>query len=98
MYKTKLEQDFELIKLEQSISNMTSREIVKQLIDTLRELMMTKNQFSNIDELTLSQEFNLHRMQHSQLPKQDAINLLMEAKRQLMITQNVLSQFRKETR
>ena len=96
MYKTSLEQDFELIRLEQSICNMTNREIVERLIQTIKSLMITTNQFRNIDELTLSQQFEVHRMQQAQLSRQDAIKLLIEAKRQLMIKQSVLRRFKSE--
>ena len=96
MYKTSLEQDFELIRLEQSICNMTNREIVERLIQTLKSLMITTNQFRNIDELTLSQQFEVHRMQQAQLSRQEAINLLIEAKKQLMIKQSVLRRFKSE--
>ena len=96
MYKTSLEQNFELIRLEQSICNMTNREIVERLIQTLKSLMITTNQFRNIDELTLSQQFEVHRMQQAQLSRQEAINLLIEAKKQLMIKQSVLRRFKSE--
>lgn len=96
MLEITLEQKFELVKLEQSVSNLTTQEIVEQLIDTVKLQMITTNQFRNIDELTLSQQFDVHRMHQSQLSREEAISLLIEAKRQLMIKQKVLLGFKKE--
>lgn len=97
MFTTELEQEFELTKLETiTIPRMTNRQITEELISTIKLLMMTKNQFSKRNELTLAQQFELHRMQNCNLERKDAIAMLLIAKKQLMIKLNVLKQFRKE--
>lgn len=96
MLKKTLEQDFELVKLRLTVRDMTDQEIIEQLIDTIKSLMMTDNQFSRIDELTLSQQFELHRMQQAQLSRPEASLLLINARNQLMIKRNVLSRFKRE--
>lgn len=96
MLNKTLEQDFELVKLRLTVRNMTDQEIIEQLIDTIESLMMTDNEFSRIDELTLSQQFEVHRMKQTQLSRHEASLLLINARNQLMIKRNVLSRFKRE--
>lgn len=85
-----LEQQLRLRILSDAIPTMTTQQIVDQLIDAIKSSMLISNQS---DELSLSQEFELHQMKNVSVGREDAINLLLEAQRQLMIKKNVVSQF-----
>lgn len=91
-----LEQEFSLAKLKEETQNMTTQEVADRLIETIKSTMLITNKFINpkVSELNLAQQFALHRMQAGDLvlTKDQAIELLLEAYRQLKIKENVFSQ------
>lgn len=93
--KITLEQQLRLQILEDKIPNMTTKEITDKLIEMFKAIMLASNRFKKSNELTLSQQFELYRMQNIKIGREDAISLLLEAIRQLMIKENVLAQLDK---
>lgn len=93
-----LEQEFSLAKLKEETRKMTTGQIIDRLIKTVELTMLTTNKFINSEnsKLHLSQQFAVHRMQagSKDLTRDQAIDLLLDAYRQLKIKENVLSQIR----